>query len=47
MPRQAGREGQVGSRETKEEERAEGRVLPKSHISRAREEALPKITGKI
>lgn len=42
-----GREGQVGSIETKEEERAEGRTLPKSHTSRAREETLSKITGKI
>ena len=40
-------EGQVGGIETKEEERAEGRVLPKSHTSRAREETLSKITGKI
>lgn len=42
-----GRESQVGSIGTKEEERAEGRVLPKCHTRRAREETLSKITGKI
>lgn len=36
-----------GVERPKKRRRAEGRVLPKSHTSRAREEALPKITGKI